>query len=90
MVGRTLEVLVEGPSAESELLLEGRHMGQAPEIDGKVILTNGEARPGELRRALVTDSADYDLIATLLDADGRMPELPPGAETGALHLPVVG
>src|SRR5690606_1214970 len=47
MVGRELEVLVEGVSDESELLLEGRWWGQAPEIDGKVFLANGTARPGE-------------------------------------------
>jgi ribosomal protein S12 methylthiotransferase len=39
--GRLLEVLVEGPSEESEFLLEGRHEGQAPEIDGKVYLALG-------------------------------------------------
>ena len=38
MVGRELDVLVEGPSDESEYLLEGRHEGQAPEIDGQVYL----------------------------------------------------
>ena len=37
--GRELEVLVEGPSDESEYLLMGRHEGQAPEIDGQVYLS---------------------------------------------------
>lgn len=65
MVGRELEVLVEGQSEESEFLLSGRHRGQAPEIDGKVVLTNGTAKPGQLRHALVTDAGDYDLVADL-------------------------
>ncbi|HJL19582.1 MAG TPA: 30S ribosomal protein S12 methylthiotransferase RimO [Sandaracinaceae bacterium LLY-WYZ-13_1] len=80
MVGRELEVLVEGISDESDLLLEGRWWGQAPEIDGKVYLANGTARPGELRQALVTKASDYDLVADLFDVDGTLPEPPPGAD----------
>jgi ribosomal protein S12 methylthiotransferase len=67
MVGRELEVLVEGPSEESELVLVGRHQGQAPEIDGQVFLglADGvDARQGDLVRARVTKFADYDLSAT--------------------------
>lgn len=80
MIGREIEVLVEGASEESELLLEGRYWGQAPEIDGKVVLANGTARPGEIRRAIVTDAADYDLVADLFDSDGTIAEPPPGAK----------
>lgn len=69
-VGTELEVLVDGPSSESEFLLEGRYWGQAPDVDGKVFLANGSARPGEIRRALVTAAADYDLVADLLGEDG--------------------
>jgi ribosomal protein S12 methylthiotransferase len=68
MVGRTIEVLVEGPSQESEYLLAGRHMGQAPEIDGSVYLAlAATAAPsaGDLVRARVTGFADYDLAATV-------------------------
>jgi ribosomal protein S12 methylthiotransferase len=68
--GRTLEVLVEGPSDESEYLLMGRHEGQAPEIDGQVYLSlpaeAAEAPPaGALVRARVTHSAEYDLAAEI-------------------------
>lgn len=74
-VGRELEVLVEGESDESEFLLQGRHRGQAPDVDGKVILTNGTARPGDLRTVLVTHAGDYDLVADLSrgedNAEGR-------------------
>ena len=44
---------------------------QAPDVDGKIILTNGEARPGDLRRVVITQASEYDLIADLLDEDGR-------------------
>lgn len=86
MIGREIEVLIEGPSSESEYLLEGRWWGQAPEIDGKVVLANGTGRPGELRKALVTDAADYDLVADLADADGTLPEPPPGARRRRVRL----
>ena len=69
LVGRELAVLVEGASDESEFLLEGRHAGQAPEIDGKVFLALGESvvtpRPGDLVRAHIDSFADYDLAATV-------------------------
>jgi len=65
MVGRELEVLVEGVSSESEYLLEGRWYGQAPGIDGVTYLADGQAKPGSLVRARVTQASDYDLAATL-------------------------
>ncbi|NLY93575.1 MAG: 30S ribosomal protein S12 methylthiotransferase RimO [Myxococcales bacterium] len=77
-IGTEIEVLVTGPSEESEYLLEGRYFGQAPEVDGKVILQNGVARPGEIRRALVTNAADYDLLADLLTPEGEW-DAPPGS-----------
>lgn len=76
-VGRELEILVEGESEESELLLQGRHAGQAPDIDGVVHLTNGAAQPGELHKALITHAGDYDLVGDLsLGSDN--PERPNG------------
>jgi len=69
-VGTELDVLVEGVSDESDLLLQGRWWGQAPEVDGSVYLANGTARAGEMRRVLVTDAADYDLMADFIDAPG--------------------
>ena len=65
LIGEVLEVLVEGVSEESEFLLEGRHEGQAPGIDGKVILTDGAAEPGSFVRARVTQVEAVDLVATL-------------------------
>ncbi|MCB9666922.1 MAG: 30S ribosomal protein S12 methylthiotransferase RimO [Myxococcales bacterium] len=65
-IGQRIEVLVDGPSDESQYLLEGRHRGQAPDIDGKVYLANGAAKPGELIEAKVTAAADYDLLADIL------------------------
>jgi ribosomal protein S12 methylthiotransferase len=72
MRGREIEVLVEGPSEESEYVLVGRHEGQAPEIDGQVFLTLGpDDAPsiGSIVRARVTGSAEYDLAAEVVGVD---------------------
>lgn len=65
MVGTQIEVLVEGVSGESDYLLEGRWYGQAPGIDGVTYLADGEAKPGTIVKARVTQAADYDLAASL-------------------------
>ena len=67
LVGRELDVLVEGPSEEHELVMKGRHAGQAPEIDGRCTCREGEARAGEMRRVRITQASDYDLVGELLD-----------------------
>ena len=62
-LGRTLEVLVDGISEESDRLLETRHQGLAPEIDGVVYCDQGTAEPGEFVSVTVSDVMGYDLIA---------------------------
>ena len=61
-IGSVMEVLVEGVSEETELLLEGRHEGLAPEIDGVVYINDGSATAGELVKVEITDAALYDLV----------------------------
>ena len=65
MVGRELDVLVEGVSSEHEYLMEGRWYGQAPGIDGVTYLSDRQVKPGALVRARVTQASDYDVAATL-------------------------
>jgi ribosomal protein S12 methylthiotransferase len=62
-VGRELRVLVEGASEESELVMIGRHAGQAPEVDGVVYLSHGPVQPGSFCTAHVVSATDYDLLA---------------------------
>jgi ribosomal protein S12 methylthiotransferase len=88
MVGRELDVLVEGTSDEHEYVLMGRHAGQAPDIDGQVYLSGGEARPGELRRVKITQASDYDLVGELLD-DGETAALPPAVTKRRVALRVL-
>ena len=66
MVGKTVEVIVEGTSDEHEFVMMGRHGGQAPEIDGQVYLSGGDCRAGELRSVLVTQASDYDVVGELV------------------------
>ena len=71
MRDRTLRVLVEGASDESEYLLMGRHEGQAPEIDGQVYLSlspdASAPAAGTFVAARVTHSAEYDLAAEIIN-----------------------
>ncbi|MFM2153770.1 MAG: hypothetical protein RL199_2205, partial [Pseudomonadota bacterium] len=80
LVGQELDVLVEGVSPESELLLQGRHAGQAPEIDGAVYINDGEADVGDIVRVKVEQSGDYDLVGgivgTVAKSRFRAPEKP--------------
>jgi ribosomal protein S12 methylthiotransferase len=69
--GCALEVMVDGPSEESEYLLAARHAGQAPEVDGIVHLADCDAAPGTLLEAVVTSSADHDLAASPSPAPNR-------------------
>ncbi|HYE26014.1 MAG TPA: radical SAM protein, partial [Clostridia bacterium] len=70
MVGRTIEVMVEGPSEETELLWEARTPAHAPDIDGKVFINDfgdyENVKPGDFFRAEVIEAHDYDLVARLL------------------------
>jgi ribosomal protein S12 methylthiotransferase len=65
MVGREVDVLVEGVSSESDYLMEGRWYGQAPGVDGVTYLSDRQVAPGSLVRARITQGSDYDLAATL-------------------------
>ena len=65
--GQKTEVLVLGPHPESDLLWQGRLASQAPEVDGEVIITSGNARPGTIAPAVITKTHAYDVEAELLE-----------------------
>jgi ribosomal protein S12 methylthiotransferase len=69
-IGQTLEVLVEGPSTEHEFVMQGRHAGQAPEVDGAVFLSGAEVTPGTFVQATITQSAEFDLVGEVEGGDG--------------------
>jgi ribosomal protein S12 methylthiotransferase len=70
LVGREFDLLLEGESEETELLLEGRTVMHAPEIDGKVFVNefpDGTAPvPGDFYRCQITEAHDYDLVARIV------------------------
>ncbi len=65
LLGKRLQVLVEGTSEESEMVMVGRHRGQAPDIDGSVYLSLGEAHPGTIVEVEITQATDYDLLGAI-------------------------
>jgi ribosomal protein S12 methylthiotransferase len=68
--GQQLEVLLEGASEESDLLLEARSPMHAPEIDGKLYIADVPEiltpTPGEFYRCEITETHDYDLVGRLV------------------------
>ena len=67
MLGKIVEVMIDGVSTESEYLLEGRTKGQALEIDGKVLTNDGTAKPGEIVRVKLEQNFDYDFIGPIVE-----------------------
>ena len=68
MIGREMDVIVEGICDETDLLLQARNYGQAPEIDGYTYLNEGcdGVTQGDMLRVEVVDAGDYDLVARVL------------------------
>jgi ribosomal protein S12 methylthiotransferase len=66
MINTLAQVIIEGYSEETELLLKGRSSRQAPDIDGQVYITAGEANVGDIVTLRITDSSDYDLIGEIV------------------------
>jgi ribosomal protein S12 methylthiotransferase len=81
--GRTATALVEGPSKDNPLVWEARLEGMAPDIDGKLYLTDIElptgatAAAGDVARVEITRTDAYDLI-------GRVVEILPRPEPRGL------
>lgn len=64
-VGSIETAIVEGFSEETDLLLEGRTWDQAPEIDGKLYITDGDPAVGEIVRVLITETRGIDLFGEI-------------------------
>jgi ribosomal protein S12 methylthiotransferase len=68
-IGTTVGVLVDGPSAEHEMVVQGRLEGQAPDIDSVVYFTECDPAaltPGNLIQARIVAARGYDLVAAPL------------------------
>jgi ribosomal protein S12 methylthiotransferase len=69
-LGQTFDALITGVCAETEHLLEGRVIGQAPEIDGRLLINDGidllpETLPA-FARVAITDAHPYDLVGAIV------------------------
>lgn len=67
LLGEEIEVMIDGVSSESEYLLEGRIRGQALEIDGKVLTTDGTAKPGEIVKVKFEQNFEYDFVGPIVE-----------------------
>ncbi len=84
-IGKSLPVVVEGPSEETDLLFQARSERQAPGIDGCILINDIVGlppQPGDFRRATITGSGDYDLVARL-DAETFAERLSPATHSAA-------
>jgi ribosomal protein S12 methylthiotransferase len=70
-IGRELELVVEGPSEETDLLWEGRTLMHAPEIDGKVFINDfgdfDSLERGAFYHAEITEAHEYDVVARIIE-----------------------
>jgi ribosomal protein S12 methylthiotransferase len=70
LIGRELDVIVDGVSKEHEFVLEGRHYGQALDIDGVTYLSFedgvGAVTPGDMIRVEIEDASEYDVVGRVL------------------------
>ena len=70
LVGREFELVLEGTSEETDLLLEGRTAMHAPEIDGKVLVNDfpegEEPEFGRFYRCEITEAHDYDVVGRVV------------------------
>jgi len=90
-VGQRLQVMLEGPSKDTDLIWEARLEGMAPEIDGKVYITEFEGvndaadlpAPGTLATIEITETKEYDLIGRVVEftAPPVAVRIPPPAKT---------
>jgi ribosomal protein S12 methylthiotransferase len=70
LIGREIDLLVTGPSIETDLLWEGRSEMHAPEIDGTVLINDfgpyDELLAGQFVRCEITEAHDYDVVARVI------------------------
>ena len=62
LFGTRQTVLVDGPSADRAFPFEGRLAGQAPEIDGVVLLRDRRLTPGRFAEVSIAEVDGYELV----------------------------
>jgi len=64
-LGKEIEVLVDGIKSGKPKIAIGRTIGDAPEIDGKVIIRGDGAQAGKIVKVEVTEASEYDLVGEI-------------------------
>ncbi len=82
-VGKRIEVLVDGVSEETDLLLAARHAGQAAEIDGTTYINDGSAKAGDIVQVEITEAFEYDMVGHITQMIAPAPERPDHARLEA-------
>jgi ribosomal protein S12 methylthiotransferase len=62
-IGKTLDVIIEGIAEDPDFNFEARTRFDAPEVDGRVMITSGSFIPGTINRVNIIGALDYDLLA---------------------------
>ncbi|PCI28278.1 MAG: 30S ribosomal protein S12 methylthiotransferase RimO [SAR324 cluster bacterium] len=65
-VGQIQKVLVEGVSNETDLLLQARNQFQGVDVDGVVLINEGEVSAGQFCDVEIVEAHPYDLVARIV------------------------
>ncbi len=68
LIGRELNVLVDGVAEGQSWRFDARTEADAPEVDNSVQITDGDATPGEFTHVRIIGATEYDLEAVALNA----------------------
>ena len=66
-VGQIIEVIVEGAHEETDLIVKGRHQGQAPEVDGSVLIVDGVPEINTIQKVRIVKGHAYDLVGEIVE-----------------------
>lgn len=96
-IGSTFTAMLEGPSKDNEFVWEARLEGMAPEIDGRIYITeiagiSEESElppPGSMARVEITEAQDYDLVGRVTEIISRNHTAPRAASVAAQPFPIL-
>ncbi len=96
-VGKTFTAMLEGPSKDTDIVWEARLEGMAPDIDGKVFITEIAGvtdaaqlpPPGTMARVEITEARDYDLIGRAVEIVSGSAAIPRDTPVLAQPFPIL-
>jgi ribosomal protein S12 methylthiotransferase len=88
LTGKRVQAMLEGPSKDTDLIWEARMEGMAPEIDGKINITeivgvnevDELPAPGTMATVEITGAQDYDLLGRVIEFERGALTRAPGIE----------